>query len=199
MQIPPLVVCGPSGVGKGTLIKKLLQEFPNRFRFSISCTTRNKREKERNGVDYYFINKSDFEKKLKAGEFLEFDKYANNFYGTLKSEYDIAEREKKICLFEMNINGVKQLKKSEHVQNAIYIFVKPPSIDILLTRLKNRNTENPDEINKRMQELTREMNEAENVGFNYFIVNDDLTRTYSELRDFLLKSYLQLLSTKAGI
>ncbi|SCO66616.1 guanylate kinase, putative [Plasmodium vivax] len=191
-RIPPLVVCGPSGVGKGTLIKKVLSEFPSRFRFSISCTTRNKREKETNGVDYYFVDKDDFERKLKEGQFLEFDKYANHFYGTLKSEYDLAVGQGKICLFEMNINGVKQLKESKHIQDGIYIFVKPPSIDILLGRLKNRNTEKPEEINKRMQELTREMDEADKVGFNYFIVNDDLARTYAELREYLLGSYPQL-------
>lgn len=144
------------------------------------------------GVDYYFVDKEDFEQKIKEEQFLEYDNYANNFYGTLKSEYDIAAGENKICLLEMNINGVKQLKESKHIEDGIYIFVKPPSIEILLKRLKNRNTENPEEIKKRMQELTREMDEADKVGFNYIIVNDDLARTYGELRKYILGSYPQL-------
>ncbi|CRG99500.1 guanylate kinase, putative [Plasmodium relictum] len=191
-KIAPLVICGPSGVGKGTLIKKLLNEFPHFFRFSVSCTTRKRREKEINGVDYYFLNREDFEEKIKKNYFLEYDNYANNLYGTLKSEYDKAENEQKICLFEMNINGVKQLKTSEHIKNAIYIFVKPPSNDILLNRLKNRNTENESQINKRMEELKRELDEANKIDFNFYIINDELEKTYEELRNFLLKSYEHL-------
>ncbi|CRG96836.1 guanylate kinase, putative [Plasmodium gallinaceum] len=188
-KIAPLIICGPSGVGKGTLIKKLLEEFPQFFRFSVSCTTRKKREKEKNGIDYYFLNREDFEEKLKKNYFLEYDNYANNLYGTLKSEYDKAESEEKICLFEMNINGVKQLKNSDYIKDGIYIFVKPPSSDILLNRLRNRNTENQEQINKRMEELKRELDEAYKIDFNFYIVNDDLTKTYEELKSFLMKSY----------
>ncbi|SCQ16276.1 guanylate kinase, putative [Plasmodium ovale] len=192
VKTPPLVICGPSGVGKGTLIKKLLREYPNLFRFSVSCTTRRRREKEKDGIDYYFLEKEEFQKRLNDNSFLEFDQYANNFYGTLKSEYDKAEEEKKICLFEMNINGVKQLKKCNYVEKAIYVFVKPPSTDILLHRLKNRNTENEEQIQKRMFELKREMQEATEVGFNLFIINDDLTKTYEELKTHLFTYYEQL-------
>ncbi|SBT71064.1 guanylate kinase, putative [Plasmodium malariae] len=172
----------------------LLKDFPSSFRFSVSCTTRKKRENERDGIDYYFLNKEDFELKLKQNFFLEHDNYANNLYGTLKSEYDKAEMENKICLFEMNINGVKQLKECNYVSNGIYIFVKPPNTDILLSRLKKRNTENPEQINKRMYELNRELDEANNIDFNMFLVNDDLTKTYEQLKEYLMQSYQHLRS-----
>ncbi|SPJ10337.1 guanylate kinase [Plasmodium sp. DRC-Itaito] len=191
-NICPLVICGPSGVGKGTLIKKLLNEFPNYFYFSVSCTTRKKREKEKEGVDYYFIDKNTFNDKLKKDDFLEYDNYANNFYGTLKSEYDKAKEQNKICLFEMNINGVKQLKKSTHIKNALYIFIKPPSTDILLSRLLTRNTENQEQIQKRMAQLNIELHEANLLNFNLSIINDDLTLTYQQLKNYLLNSYIHL-------
>ncbi|CDU17689.1 guanylate kinase [Plasmodium yoelii 17X] len=191
-KFSPLVICGPSGVGKGTLIKKLFDEFSNHFRFSISCTTRNKREYEKDGVDYYFINKEEFEEKLKNNQFLEYDKYANNLYGTLKTEYDQAEKENKICLFEMNINGVKQIKKSEYINHAIYIFIKQPNTDAILNRLKKRNTETEEQIKTRMLELTREIEEANTLGFDFFLINDDFEKAYNDLKNYLIESYSHL-------
>ncbi|SCM20432.1 guanylate kinase, putative [Plasmodium chabaudi adami] len=191
-KFSPLVICGPSGVGKGTLIKKLFNEFSNHFRFSISCTTRNKREYEKDGVDYYFINKEEFEEKIKNKQFLEYDNYANNLYGTLKTEYDQAENENKICLFEMNINGVKQLKQSEYVNHAIYIFIKQPNTNVIFNRLKKRNTETEEQINARMHELTREIEEANTLGFDFFLINDEVEKAYSDLKNYLMKSYSHL-------
>ncbi|VWU51659.1 guanylate kinase [Hepatocystis sp. ex Piliocolobus tephrosceles] len=189
---PALIICGPSGVGKGTLIKKLLDEFPNFFRFSVSCTTRKRRALEKEGVHYYFLEKEEFQKKIEENKFLEFDNYANNYYGTLKSEYDKALMENKICLFEMNINGVKQLKSCDYIKSGIYIFIKPPSAEILLDRLKNRKTENLEQIKNRMYEVKREMEEATKIGFDLFIINDDILRTYEELKHNISKHFKQL-------
>ncbi|MFZ4556931.1 MAG: guanylate kinase [Pseudanabaena sp.] len=172
-----IVVTGPSGVGKGTLLKKLLQQYPDRLLFSISATTRSPRTGEENGREYFFWNREEFEQKRDAGEFLEWAEYAGNLYGTPRPPIDQAIALGQIVLLEIELEGARQVAKS--FPTAKRIFIAPPSMEILEERLRQRSTDSEAQIAKRLDHAKLEVAAADE--FNITIVNDDLEIAIAQL------------------
>lgn len=168
-----VVISGPSGVGKGTIVKLLQEKYEKekkKLYLSISCTTRAPREGEINGVNYYFINEEEFLNKIDDNDFLEYNQYGTGkYYGTPKSTvlkylnlgYDV--------ILEIDVNGYKQIKKT--YSDCLGIFIMPPSIEELYNRLKNRGTETMDVIEKRINTAKNEIKEK-NL-YDYIIINED--------------------------
>ena len=168
-----LVVTGPSGVGKGTLIRRLLEERPD-YRLSVSATTRTPRAGEQPGRDYHFLTEQEFERRLAAGDFLEHALYAGNYYGTLKEEVD---REPGNLVLEIEVEGARQVK--QRLPEATQVFIAPPSDETLRQRLEGRQTDDPDQIERRLARAKEEL--AARQEFKRVIVNDDLERAVEEL------------------
>jgi guanylate kinase len=164
------VVTGPSGVGKGTLIRALRERHPE-FALSVSATTREPREGEEHGRDYYFLTKQQFEERVNRGEFLEHAEYAGNRYGTPRSELD---RPLKALVLEIEIQGARQIQKT--LPGALQVFILPPDLDTLRDRLVERGTDSPEVIERRLARAREELDEAkaEAAHFKHTIVNDDL-------------------------
>jgi len=175
------VLTGPSGVGKTTLYKRLLQEFPE-INFSISMTTRNKRTGEIDGVDYYFVEQVDFDKLISETSFAESAFVHGNSYGTLKKEIEDKLENGNYCLLDIDIQGMMQLKAI--YRDANYIFIAPPDMETLKKRLKNRATENFEDYKMRIEEAEKEL--AEKDKFDYIVVNDDFEIAYSNFREIYL-------------
>ena len=170
---PQLVVLSaPSGAGKTTICKKLVERNPD-FRISVSATTRPPRPGEVDGVDYYFISPEQFQQKIARGEFLEYENVHGNYYGTLRETVEELLDNGFTVLFDIDVNGALKIK--QQYPDAILIFIRPPSLEELKRRLRKRKTERPEEIEKRLQRLPEEYQKA--VFFDYEVVNDDLLRT----------------------
>lgn len=171
------VVSGPSGVGKGTVCKAL-REVADNLAVSVSVTTRKPRAGEIDGVHYHFLSKEEFLARVERGEFLEWAKVYENYYGTLKSAVaDILSVGKNVIL-EIDTNGALQVKKL--MPEAVLVFLAPPSEAELLRRLENRQTDTAEEIAKRQKCLEFEM--AQQQYYDYTVVNDDLANTVAEIR-----------------
>lgn len=164
-----MVLTAPSGAGKTTLVRHLLN-FYGYLDFSVSATTRAKREYEKHGVDYFFLTEEDFRKKIEEDAFVEWEEvYTGQFYGTLKSELHRIWEDGKAIVFDIDVNGATQLKQ-KYGESCLTIFVKPPSIDTLVDRLKKRATETEASLAKRIDKVKREIG-YENR-FDAVIVND---------------------------
>jgi guanylate kinase len=170
-----LVVTGPSGVGKGTLIRRLLERRPD-YRLSVSATTRAPRPGEVDGRDYHFLTEQEFERRLAAGDFLEHALYAGNHYGTLKEEVDRAGGN---LVLEIEVEGARQVRQA--LPEAIQVFIAPPSDETLRKRLEGRMTDAPEVIERRLARAKEEL--AARQEFKRVIVNDDLDRAVHELED----------------
>ncbi|HEX6651148.1 MAG TPA: guanylate kinase [Thermoleophilaceae bacterium] len=164
---------GPSGVGKGTLIKRLLERVPG-LELAVSATTREPRPGEVNGVDYHFLSQADFDRRVAAGEFLEHAIYAGNSYGTLWSEL---ERPARGIVLEIDVQGARQVH--ERLPNATRIFIEPPSFEALAERLMQRGSDSPEQIERRLAAAREEI--AARDEFDHHIVNDDLERAVEAL------------------
>jgi len=174
-----ILFSAPSGSGKTTIIKRLLKYF-DCFEFSISATSRQPREGERDGVDYYFLKPDEFERRVKDGDFLEWEEvYAGTRYGTLKSEIDRIAQKNKVVIFDVDVNGGLNIKRY-FGDEALAIFVMPPSIEVLEQRLRQRGTESEESIQKRLGRSAKELDEANK--FDITIVNDDLDRAVEETK-----------------
>jgi guanylate kinase len=172
-----LVVTGPSGVGKGTLIRTLRERFPG-LELSVSATTRPPRPGERDGVDYHFLTGEEFERRLRAGEFLEHADYAGHRYGTLRSEIDRArESGARGLVLEIEVQGARQVR--EALPGATQVFVAPPSDEALRTRLVGRGADAPEQIERRLAVARDEL--AARGEFEHVIVNDRLDEAVDEL------------------
>ena len=170
------VVSGSSGVGKGTVLKEFLKKNSD-FMLSISCTTRVPREGEIDGVNYFFMTKNDFKNCIDNDKFLEWAEFAGNFYGTKKKFINSCLEEGKNIILEIDTQGALQVKQK--MPEAVLIFICPPSLEALETRLRGRHTEDETAIQKRLEAVKEELARAEN--FDYKIVNDDIQRAVSEL------------------
>jgi guanylate kinase len=168
-----LVITGPSGVGKGTLIRLLLDRFP-RMALSISATTRAPRPGERHGVDYWFLSPEEFQRRIEADEFLEWAEYAGHRYGTLRSEL---ERDVDVLVLEIEVQGARQVR--ERLPEAVSVFIAPPSEEALRTRLVGRGSDDPEQIEKRLAVAREEL--AAREEFDHVVVNDDLEAAVQEL------------------
>ena len=171
------MITGPSGVGKGTLIKALLERVPG-LELAVSATTRRPRDSERNGIDYHFLSEADFDRRVAAGEFIEHALYAGNRYGTLRTE--LARPARGIVL-EIDLQGARQVR--EELPDAIQIFIEPPSFEALEERLRRRAADSPDQIERRLSAARAELEAA--AEFDHRIVNDDLERAVQELTDLV--------------
>ena len=171
-----LVISGPSGAGKGTLVKKLLDHDPT-FSFSVSVTTRKKRENEIEDVHYHFISDEEYDKLLQADAFIEHASVHGNRYGTLKKEvYERIEKGQNVLL---DIDPQGALKVMETVRDCVSVFILPPSYHELKVRLHTRNTENEDEIARRLGNAKGEIQQM--TKYNYLIVNDTIDLAWEKL------------------
>jgi guanylate kinase len=173
VSTPILVITGPSGVGKGTLIEGLLQQVPG-LQLAVSATTRKPREGEVNGVHYHFLSEEDFDRRVGAGEFIEHAEYAGNRYGTLKSE--LARPARGIVL-EIDVQGARQVR--DRLPEARLIFIEPPSFEDLERRLAGRGSDRPEQIERRLAAAREELAAAGE--FDHRVVNDDLQPALQEL------------------
>ncbi|MBE5756880.1 MAG: guanylate kinase [Clostridiales bacterium] len=174
-----VVISGPSGVGKGTIAKKLIERNEN-MTLSISCTTRNPREGELNGREYFFISKEEFVDKIKNNGFLEYSEHFENYYGTPK-DFVLEKLKEKTVILEIDVNGGLLVK--ENMPNALLIMILPPSLEEIKNRLIKRNTETLDKIEKRMQRIEFELSKKDK--YDYLVVNDDLNLAIEEIENIL--------------
>jgi guanylate kinase len=172
-----LVITGPSGVGKGTLIRLLLDRFPQ-MKLSVSATTRAPRPGEHDGVDYHFLSPEEFQAKIDADEFLEWAEYAGNRYGTLRSEL---ERDAHPLVLEIEVQGARQVRA--RVRDAVTVFIEPPSEEALRTRLVGRGSDSPEQVERRLQTAWSEL--AARDEFDKVICNDNLDEAVQELGDLV--------------
>lgn len=164
-----IVIAGPSGVGKGTIIKKILSSDSN-LALSISATTRPKREGEINGREYHFITREEFEENIKKNNFAEYAEYAGNYYGTLCTTIDEMLSLGKNLILEIEVNGAQQIRQK--YPDAKLIFIMPPNLAELKKRLTQRNTDNENDIKIRLAQVDREI--AKSKDFDVRIINDNI-------------------------
>ena len=168
---------GPSGVGKGTLIRTLREQVPG-LELSVSATTRAPRPGEEDGVDYHFLSQDEFKQRLDAGDFLEHAEYAGNRYGTLRSEIDRARHAgAQALVLEIEVQGARQVR--EALPGAVQVFIAPPSDEALRTRLVGRGSDDPEQIERRLGVAAEELEAREE--FRHVIVNDRLEEAVAEL------------------
>ena len=178
-----LVLASPSGGGKSTVARHLQKKYPDLL-FSISATTRKKRPHETYGVEYYFLSKEDFEKRIKEGDLVEYEQMFGNYYGTLKSEIDKALISGDPMLFDIDVKGALSLRRV-YPEQTLLVFISPPSLKELERRLKQRSTETDEEIENRLARAKMEMDES--PAFDYVVINEDLERTFREMDEIVEK------------
>lgn len=172
-----VIFSAPSGSGKTTVVKHLLDTNPN-LEFSVSATTRNKRPNEVHGKDYYFLTQNEFESKLANGEFLEYEQvYDGLYYGTLKSEVERIWDNGKSVIFDVDVIGGLNIKRI-YGQKALAVFLRPPSVDELMERLKNRETEVEHELEQRIGKANEELKYEKE--FDIVLINNILAHTLKE-------------------
>jgi len=184
-----IVFSAPSGSGKTTIVRHLLNQEQFQLEFSISATSREARGKEKDGEDYYFISAKEFKNKIKLDEFLEWEEvYIDNFYGTLKTEVERIWAKGKHVIFDIDVAGGLRIKK-KFPERTLAVFIKPPDINELIIRLKQRGEESPEKIAMRVAKAPTEMATAPQ--FDTIILNDDLTTALNDaenlVKDFLNK------------
>jgi guanylate kinase len=175
-----IVVSAPSGAGKTTIINRLLSE-DNKCEFVISTTTRLPRDGEVNGQSYYFTSIDDFKQKIQNDELIEWSLVHKNYYGITKKEFDRIISIGKIPLFDVDVQGAEKLQKI--LTGAVFIFIIPPSMDILSKRLRNRGTDTEEQINIRIKNALKELNKAKN--YDYIIINNGLDESVSDFKAIL--------------
>lgn len=177
-----IIVSAPSGAGKTTLVKHLLEQSPN-LEFSVSCATRDPRENEINGKDYYFISPEEFKQKVENQEFAEWEEvYPDSFYGTLKSEIERIWAKGKTVIFDIDVEGGVNLKKL-YPENSLSVFIMAPSVKELESRLRNRNTESEEKLRMRINKAEKELLLASE--FDKIIVNKNLEESKQEITDLV--------------
>lgn len=206
----PLIISGPSGVGKGTLIDKLLNFYNHQwyyyeddesefsvsdvhFKFSVSHTTRKPRPGEVDGVHYHFTNKEHMLQEIKEGKFIEYAEVHGNLYGTSYSSVQSVIDEGHIVILDIDVQGARKVQESDSIQYPLSIFIAPPSMSTLERRLRDRRTENEESIQRRIENARKEVEYGTKKGsFDEVVVNDDLELAFLSLRHILEERYPHL-------
>jgi guanylate kinase len=182
-----VILSAPSGAGKTTLVKHLLQAIPD-FVFSISATSRKRRPGEQHGKDYYFLSATGFREKIREGAFLEWEEvYEDHFYGTLRSEVDEILASGRNVVLDVDVMGGKNIKE-EYGTQALAVFVKPPRFEDLEMRLRGRSTESEESLRKRMEKAELEWPQAED--FDVILINDSLPEAKQDI-ERIVRSFLE--------
>ena len=177
-----IIITAPSGSGKTTIVKELLERI-HALSFSVSATTRTARKNETNGVDYHFMSVEDFERKIEEDAFAEYEMvYANKFYGTLKAKLQEIWLQQNFPLVDIDVQGAQKLKRQYQGQ-ALSIFIQAPSLEVLSERLKSRGTESPDMIKERLDKAEEELKFKGN--FDQVVVNDDLENAITNCQSLI--------------
>ncbi|XP_053091875.1 guanylate kinase 1b isoform X1 [Pangasianodon hypophthalmus] len=217
----PVVLSGPSGAGKSTLLKRLMQEYEGVFGFSVSHTTRNPRPGEENGKglnclpmllgatllpvadvlssvsseDYHFTTREKMQEGINNGDFIENAVFSGNMYGTSKSAIEDVQAQNLICILDVDLQGVKKIKQTD--LNPIYISIQPPSIEILEQRLRDRQTETEESLQKRLEAARIDMELSKEPGiFDIVIINDDQDKAYEKLKSALIEEIQKVQDAK---
>lgn len=189
----PLVVCGPSGVGKGTLLDMCMKDFPGHFGKCVSHTTRAPRAGEVNGTSYHFTSKEQIKKEIADGKFIEYAEVHGNIYGTSVSAVQDIANSGKVCILEIDVQGAQNVRETS--LNPHYFFFYPPNFEALEKRLRGRNSETEDSIKLRVANAKKELDFMDSCEYaDVKLVNDGLEVAYVELRNHLTKRYPQLLA-----
>lgn len=170
------MITGPSGVGKGTLIRELRERVPE-VELSVSATTREPRPGERDGIDYHFLSREEFDRRVAEGEFLEWAEYSGHRYGTLRSEVERRTERGAPVVLEIEVQGARQVRETE--PDAVRIFIEPPSPETLRERLEGRATDDEEVIERRLDEARKELRARDEFGHR--VVNDEVERAANEL------------------
>ncbi len=180
-----IVFSAPSGSGKTTLVHHLLNQEKLGLQFSISATSRPRRGQEIDGKDYYFISEEKFQEHIRNKDFLEWEEvYTNNFYGTLLSEVDRIWRNGKVAIFDIDVVGGLRIKE-KFPDNTLAVFVQPPSVEVMESRLRNRKTDSEEKIKERLAKAGKEMEFSRK--FDYVLVNDDLEAAKKEAEKIVVE------------
>jgi guanylate kinase len=182
-----IVISGPSGVGKGTIRKMLFEQYNYNLAYSISMTTRTKRDEEIDGKDYYFVTHEQFKKAIEEDRLLEWAEFVGNFYGTPRDYVDNLLDQGKNVVLEIEVLGAKQILSKR--PEALSIFLEPPSIKELISRIEKRKTEDETTINNRMHKADEEIKSK--IYYNYIVVNDDVERATKEVAQ-IIKSHVEV-------
>jgi guanylate kinase len=177
-----LVLSAPSGTGKTTLARRLLAELPDAI-FSISVTTRQPRGREKDGVDYHFVDVSSFQERIERGEFVEWAEVHGHFYGSSQAVVDEARSRRGVAIFDIDVHGGQAIKRKH--PDAVLVFVLPPSLEELERRLRERGTDAEETIRRRMLAARSEI-ERGVASYDYILVNDDFDRAYRELHSVVV-------------
>jgi guanylate kinase len=189
-----VILTAPSGGGKTTIAQRLLREVPGLV-FSVSATTRPKREGETDGTDYFFISRDEFDRLVDEGAFIEWEEfYGGSRYGTLRDHIDNHLKKGYFVLFDVEVNGAKSLKRY-FGDSAVSIFIRPPSREELRRRLMARGTENPQTLKLRLERAEMELDQA--GFFDFTVINDDLETAYAQVREIVGKSMQNPATDKA--
>ncbi|GAB4294206.1 MAG: guanylate kinase [Ignavibacteriaceae bacterium] len=177
-----IVISAPSGAGKSTIVQNVLARFPDLV-FSVSATTRRKRSGEIEGVHYFFLDKNDFEEKIKNGAFLEWEQFYGYYYGTFRDFVENNINSGKNVLLELDVKGALSVKKI--YPDSALIYIEPPNLDELIKRLKNRKTESEEDLKKRIQRAEMELSMKDN--FDYLVTNENLDVAISQVLSIVEK------------
>lgn len=176
-----IVISGPSGSGKTTIVREMVTRFPD-VTFSVSATTRMKRSNEREGVDYFFLTKEEFQERISHGDLVEWEEIFGNYYGTLRSFVDSVLAQKKHLLFDIDVNGALSIR-SKYPDQSKLLFIKPPDEETLRQRLSHRGTDPEEIIARRLERMQLELNASNQ--FDYIVMNDSLQHSFSEVASII--------------
>lgn len=179
-----IVISAPSGSGKTTIVREIMKQNPS-LEFSVSATTRAKREGEVEGKDYYFLSEREFKHRVDEGDFVEWEELYGDHYGTLRQEVDKALSKGKNLLFDVDVKGGLSIRRQ--YPDALMIFIRPPDLEVLKERLRNRRTESDETLTRRLERVPMELEMG--MTFTHQIVNDDLQRAVGEVQR-IIQTYL---------
>ena len=194
MELPPVVLAGPSGAGKTTIARALVEEEMD-FAFSVSATTRPRRGQEVDGEDYWFLSREEFQDRVGKGEFAEWAEVHGQLYGTPLSSLSQAGAGGRHIILDIDVQGAARIR--EAVPEALLLFILPPSVDVLISRLRGRGTEGEEAIRHRLTTSLEELEAAD--FFDFFIVNQDLNEAIAEVRELVRSGKPAAMGTSGSI